>query len=63
MIIPLVVIAVVWLYFSPRTFIAAVLIMGALYVVSVFPLFSIVIVGIIMFYYRQKEKKNKVNRG
>ena len=62
MIIPLVVIAVVWLYFSLRTFIAAVLIMGALYVVSVFPLFSIVIVGIIMFYYRQKEKKNKVNR-
>ena len=62
MIIPLVVIAVVWLYFSLRTFIAAVLIMGALYVVSVFPLFAILIVGIIMFYYRQKEKKNKVNR-
>ena len=63
MITLLIVIAGVWLYFSPRTFIAAVLIMGALYVVSVFPLFAILIVGIIMFYYRQKEKKNKVNRG
>lgn len=62
MIALLVVIAGVWLYFSPRTFIAATLVMWALYMVCVFPLSVIAIVGIIMFYYRQKEKKNKVNR-
>ena len=62
MIAALIVLVVVWLWFSPRTFLWCVAVAASLYMVSVYPLAVIVAILIIVLYYRHKEKKNKVNK-
>ena len=62
MIAALIVLVVVWLLVSPRTFLWGVAVAASLYMVSVYPLAVIVAILIIVLYYRHKEKKNKVNK-